>query len=413
MRKKFLLVLAALLSATAAAFGLTACEGGHTHSYKETVVAATCTEKGYTLKKCDCGEEVKSDYTDALGHSFTDYVSDNNATCTSDGTKTAKCDRCDVKNTMTDEGSVIAHTPSAYIIDKEPTCTEQGDKHIECTVCKKILETSKIPAAGHTFVYGKCTVCDAVEPVSAVNVSTEEELRAALKDGSNVSLQNDITLDAAIEITSSVRIFGNNNKLELSQDSKSNRAITINDTENVTAILFDVEVIGPMSGGDTRGVSIADNDNLTLVMYNCSVSTLYYALNLAGDYNDGIKVIAIDSVFDGYCAFQTHTSGTKAVFDNCTLTSDNDWDKSEWNDFATIVVNASAQNADITLKGYKVEANQSTGNSQDLLSVRKGATGVKVTFEDCKFAANGEEITKENIESYLDLQADDTVLTIK
>ena len=29
----------------------------HTHSYAETVIAPTCTENGYTIHKCACGEE--------------------------------------------------------------------------------------------------------------------------------------------------------------------------------------------------------------------------------------------------------------------------------------------------------------------------------------------------------------------
>ena len=41
----------------------------------------------------------------ALGHSFTNYVPNNDATVTTDGTKTAKCDRCDATDTIVDEGS--------------------------------------------------------------------------------------------------------------------------------------------------------------------------------------------------------------------------------------------------------------------------------------------------------------------
>ena len=42
----------------------------------------------------------------ALGHSFTNYVSDGNATCTADGTKTAKCDRgCGATDTIPDEAA--------------------------------------------------------------------------------------------------------------------------------------------------------------------------------------------------------------------------------------------------------------------------------------------------------------------
>ena len=42
-----------------------------------------------------------------LGHSFTNYISNNDATATQDGTKTAKCDRCDATDTITDQGSML------------------------------------------------------------------------------------------------------------------------------------------------------------------------------------------------------------------------------------------------------------------------------------------------------------------
>ena len=39
------------------------------------------------------------------------YVSNNDATCTADGTKTAKCDRCDATDTVTDAGTVKLSNP--------------------------------------------------------------------------------------------------------------------------------------------------------------------------------------------------------------------------------------------------------------------------------------------------------------
>ncbi|MCM1382849.1 MAG: leucine-rich repeat domain-containing protein, partial [Muribaculaceae bacterium] len=52
-----------------------------------------------------CGAE----YGEPNGHNFTDYVSDGNATCTVDGTKTAKCDNCEETDTVTDAGSKKEH----------------------------------------------------------------------------------------------------------------------------------------------------------------------------------------------------------------------------------------------------------------------------------------------------------------
>ena len=40
-------------------------------------------------------------------HSFTNYVSDNNATYDADGTKTAQCDHCDATHTIPDPGSKL------------------------------------------------------------------------------------------------------------------------------------------------------------------------------------------------------------------------------------------------------------------------------------------------------------------
>ena len=56
-----------------------------------------------------------------IGHSFTDYVSNNDATCTEDGTKTAECDNgCGAKDTITDEGSALNHSePDTWTMNDE------------------------------------------------------------------------------------------------------------------------------------------------------------------------------------------------------------------------------------------------------------------------------------------------------
>ena len=137
---------------------------GHTEgeAVRENEVPASCTAAGSydEVVYCSvCGEELSREekVIDALGHSFTNYVSDNNATCTEDGTETAKCDRCDVTDTRTDEGSALGHTESEAVRENEvpASCTAAGsyDEVIYCSVCGDELsrEGKVIDALGHSF----------------------------------------------------------------------------------------------------------------------------------------------------------------------------------------------------------------------------------------------------------------------
>ena len=60
------------------------------------------------------------------GHTFANYISNNNATCTADGTETATCEYCDETHTRVDEGSMHAHT-MAYYAATPGNCTEKGN----------------------------------------------------------------------------------------------------------------------------------------------------------------------------------------------------------------------------------------------------------------------------------------------
>ena len=124
------------------------------HDYKDEVTEPTCEEKGYTTHTCTrCNDSYIDTYVDELGHKFTNYVSNNDATCMADGTKTAICDNgCGKKDTITDEGSKLEHTYGEWIITKEATCTESGEKEKVCTTqgCSE-KQIEEIPALGHDY----------------------------------------------------------------------------------------------------------------------------------------------------------------------------------------------------------------------------------------------------------------------
>ncbi len=82
-------------------------------------------------------------------HVFGEYVSNNDATCTKDGTKTAVCELCGYKQTVTDVGTALGHELGEWEVVTPATCTEAGVEQALCARCGE-TETREIPALGHT-----------------------------------------------------------------------------------------------------------------------------------------------------------------------------------------------------------------------------------------------------------------------
>ena len=174
MRKIFG-VLLSVLCICCAAIGLTGCKKDkHIHAFDKQVITdeykatdATCTEAATYYYSCECGEKGAEtfEYGDSLGHSFTNYVSDNNATCTQDGTKTAKCDKCNEKDTVKDIDSKLHHSYTKQIVSDEylassATCTEKATYYYSCECGEKGTETFEYGSTiNHNFVNGSCTYC--------------------------------------------------------------------------------------------------------------------------------------------------------------------------------------------------------------------------------------------------------------
>ncbi|MBR6939496.1 MAG: CAP domain-containing protein, partial [Clostridia bacterium] len=100
----------------------------HVHDWKVIRTAEpTCTEEGVTYYTCSCGE-AKTETVPAKGHSFTNYVYNNDATETADGTETAKCDRCDATDTRVKPGTrlepAVPTETDVPVTPTEPTQTE-------------------------------------------------------------------------------------------------------------------------------------------------------------------------------------------------------------------------------------------------------------------------------------------------
>ena len=166
--KKLTLSILSLILLLCAAIGFVGCGKKHTHSFtaqkaeqQYLASAATCTEAAKYYYSCACGEKGTQTFTsgNTLGHKFTNYVSDNNATCTQDGTKTATCDRdgCHEKDTVTDEGSKLPHTFDKQVATEEylasaATCENAAKYYYSCACGEKGTQTfTSGNPNGHTY----------------------------------------------------------------------------------------------------------------------------------------------------------------------------------------------------------------------------------------------------------------------
>ena len=128
---------------------------------KDAVYRARCTYSG-----CGTSDIITRPGT-ALGHSFPEenYISDGNATCEQDGTKTARCVRygsgsCQETHTVTIENSALGHDflEENYVSNGNATCEQDGTKTAQCVrygsgSCREThTKTDTGSALGHDFL---------------------------------------------------------------------------------------------------------------------------------------------------------------------------------------------------------------------------------------------------------------------
>ena len=125
------------------------------HYYaRYSIIAPTCTQKGYTIYKCTgCGDSYNGDYTEAKGHDYESKIV--KPTCTAQGYTRYTCKTCG--NTYTDHFvEAEGHKYGEWTTVKEPTCVDLGKDERTCSVCSYVDERDT-DALGHSY---KDTVID-------------------------------------------------------------------------------------------------------------------------------------------------------------------------------------------------------------------------------------------------------------
>ena len=120
---------------------------------------ATCTGKGVRTYTCTSSSHTRTEDIPALNHSFAgqEYVSDNNATCEQDGTKTARCVRygtggCMETDTVTDTDSKLGHLFEDYVSNNDATYAHDGTKTAKCVRYDQCGETHTMPDEGSRLI---------------------------------------------------------------------------------------------------------------------------------------------------------------------------------------------------------------------------------------------------------------------
>lgn len=122
---------------------------GHTHDYETYYVEATCTEQGYTVFVCSCGDTYTLwDYNNLPQGHMEETVTGIPATCTTDGiTDAIICSVCNAVILEQTEIPAFGHNYSSFVYT--PTCTQQGYTIQICENCDDNIIYDYIDAVGH------------------------------------------------------------------------------------------------------------------------------------------------------------------------------------------------------------------------------------------------------------------------
>ena len=119
------------------------------HDYAAEVIAPSCVEQGYTSYTCKlCGDSYVDGYTDPVGHTYGDWVLQQEPTCTKAGKEISSCENCGATQTRSVDAK--GHSYGAWNTTVAATCTAQGEKMRTCADCGN-AEKKSVAATGHAY----------------------------------------------------------------------------------------------------------------------------------------------------------------------------------------------------------------------------------------------------------------------
>jgi len=374
------------------------------HRYEATIVAPTCTEKGYTKHTCSaCGTSYVDTEVAALGH--TEVIDAAVApTCTATGlTEGSHCSVCNEVLVAQQTVAKLAHT-EAITPAVAPTCTETGlteGKH--CSVCGTVTVAQQIVAAlGHSYTGSvtqqptctetgvktyTCTVCGHSYteeiPVQShpVNHATNVELGNSLNMyfafwGNNITN----TTGHYVEVSHTDWKTKETKTLRFEPDLWQATSINVNGTmvqENAYVVYY--KDLSAKQMGDTITVTLYDGSNK--VVHEWSDSIQNYAMRMLKKYEEDenkgtLRTLIVDMLNYG-AACQTESGYNADHLVNAGLSAaQQDWATDE-----ITIINNYKYNDNSTNKTYHNSSNLVlTGNIQFLVAFNNNSEINRIVY---------------------------------
>jgi transglutaminase-like putative cysteine protease len=243
------------------------------HDYSTVVTAPTCTENGFTTHTCSlCRDTYTDSVVPAMGHSFTNYISDHNASCTADGTKTAVCDHgCGITDCVADAGSRKPHDMEDWQTVAEATEEAEGLKRRNCKNCDYQEEqsipkinpiqdiTSDVYAVSGEMIGNIPAGTTIAQFLSAIH---EAQYVAVIKDGQTVSAEAFISTGMEVHLTVNGQLIKTLTAV-VTGDVNGDGEITLSDMLMVKSHLLNKSVLTGAAAlaadtNDDKGISITD-----------------------------------------------------------------------------------------------------------------------------------------------------------
>jgi len=113
---------------------------------------STCTATGTKHTECtECETMMSQGIVEMKSHNITEWAEQRPADCENAQVLERHCTTCSTQNQTMLGISALGHTASDWIIDQESTCTATGTKHTECTECETIMSQGIVEMKSHNI----------------------------------------------------------------------------------------------------------------------------------------------------------------------------------------------------------------------------------------------------------------------